>query len=199
MKKNFIKLSVIIFSFAVVSCSKEATSPSGGADITGNYKFISLQAKTTTTAQTSSSAGNFRVVSTSDYTTQKNSGSVTISASKFTSNNLAYSVNTIANITLYNQGVVETTYPTPFQLDVPASSGSASYKRVNADSIYFESGSIVMADNTMSSQPSGARIKVENGNLVLTSNVLQTSTTRSQNETITQTAQATTVITLQKQ
>lgn len=199
MKRNFFKLSAIIFSLVVVSCSKESTTPSGGADITGNYRFISLHAKTTTTEQTASGSNVLKTVSTSDYTSQNNSGTVTIDAGKFTSNSIAYSINTVANVTVYDNGISSGTYPIPFQLNIPASSGSATYKRVSADSIYFVSGTLFIDDNLQTARPAGARIKVENDKLTLTSNILETTTSTAQNITVTQTAQATTVVTLQKQ
>lgn len=199
MKQSFTILIAIILSVALISCSKENDSATFGVDITGNYKYISLQAKTNSTVQSVSGSDMNKTVTTSEYTTQNNTGTITIDAGKFTSSNLAYSVNATANSTLYENGVVSGTYSMPFQFTLPSSNGTATYRRISADSIYFESGSILIGGSANASLPGGAKIKIENGNLTLYTTTVQSSTTSNQGETVTSVANVVSVITLQKQ
>lgn len=199
MKQSSVSLTAIILLLAMVSCSKEKNNATAGADITGTYKFISSQAKTNTTVQSISGSHVSKTVTTSDYTTLNNAGTVTIDGNKFIMTNLAYSINSTANAILYEDGVVSGTFSAPIKFTLPPSSGTSTYKKISADSIYFESGSLLTGNATTASQPGGSKIKFENGILTMYGNFLQSSTSTNQGETVTSIGTAATVTTLQKQ
>lgn len=199
MKRSATLVTTSILLIALVSCSKEKNGATAGADITGSYKFTSSQVKTTSTVQSVSGSYIQKTVTTSDYTTQNNTGTVTIDASKFISNNISYTVHTTAKSTLYENGAVSDTFSFPFQFTLPSTSGTSTYKKVGADSIYFQSGSMLIGSSATAAQPAGAKIKFENGKLMLYVNATQSTTSVIQGETVTNIASVVTVTTLQKQ
>lgn len=170
-----------------------------GTDITGTYKFISLQAKTSSTVQSISSSYNARTITTSEYTTINNSGTVTIDANRMISNNLSYSINSMAKSTLYENGVLIDTFSFPFQVTIPSVSGAGTYKRISSDSLYFDSGTVLIGGSASTPQPAGAKIKFENGRLLIYSSTSQSNIITDQGETVVTLATGSVITTLQKQ
>ena len=199
MKQITSTLTACILLIAMISCSKEESRTTAQGDITGTYKFVSLQAKTSSTAQTMSGSDIIKTVAISDYTTQNNTGTVIIDANKMISTNLAYSINSTVFGTLYENGVVTDTFSSPFQVTLPATSGASPYKKIGADSLYFASGSSLTGAAAAATLPGGAKIKFENGKLMLYGNFAQSTTTTNQGATVTTVATAAIVTTLQKQ
>ena len=197
MKQRVSALALLVFFLSLVSCSKDNTT--AGTDIAGTYKFVSLQAKTTSTVQSVSGADVTKTVTTSDYTTINNSGTVKIDATQFISTNLGYSINSTAKSTIYDNGAVVDTLSFPLQFTVPSTSGTSTYKRAGADSLYFSAGSLLVGGSSSAAQSGGAKIKYENGKLTLYNNTVQATVTRNQGETVTNLASATIITTLQKQ
>ena len=199
MKQFAAILSSITLLLAMVACSKDKDSATAGMDITGNYKFISLQAKTSSTDQTVTGPSRYKSVTTSEYTSLNSAGTITIDGSKFITKNLSYSINSTAYSTLYENGVLSDTFSLPFQLTIPVTSATGTYKRISADSLYFDSGSALIGGSTGTPQPGGAKIKFENGKLTLFGTATKFSTTLDQGETVISTASIVSVIVLQKQ
>ena len=101
MKKIFFALLVIFTTLFFVSCQKSTDSPSSPADIKGTWTFVSMSATTNTTAEATQSGESNKSVTTSSYTTENNTGTMTIDASTMTSNNISYTVNTTAKAYMY--------------------------------------------------------------------------------------------------
>ncbi len=199
MKISVIALSAIIVSFAFVSCHKDTDQPASTNDITGTWKFISIKAKTTNTQEVSDGPDVLKTITSSEYTTEKNSGTLTFDGSKMSTNNLSYSINTISKSSIYENGTLTDTFSLPVQFTAPASSGSATYKKIGADSIYVESGSVLNSGVTPNTQGGGAKLKLENDKLYLIQSGVQSTTETDQGATATSTLQGTFTITLQRQ
>jgi len=173
MKKIFFALLVIFTTLFFVSCQKSTDSPSSPADIKGTWTFVSMSATTNTTAEATQSGESDKSVTTSSYTTENNTGTMTIDASTMTSNNISYTVNTTAKAYMYQNNVLIDSLEVPFNFTAPPSSGSVNYRFVTSDSIYSDQGSLFMNGVTQNTIPSGARIKLENDILYLTQTVHQ--------------------------
>lgn len=199
MKKITVVLTTVIFLIALVSCSKDKNNAMAGADITGTYKFISLQAKTNSTVESVSGSYITKTVTTSDYTSLNNAGTIKIDASKFVTSNFSYSINSTAISTVYENGSVFDKFTFPFQATIPTTSGTWAYKRISADSLYFDSGSVFIGSSASTPQPGGAKIKYVNGTLTMYGTAIKSTITKNQDETVTNTASVVSVITLQKQ
>jgi hypothetical protein len=132
-----------------------------------------MSATTNTTAEATQSGESDKSVTTSSYTTENNTGTMTIDASTMTSNNISYTVNTTAKAYMYQNNVLIDSLEVPFNFTAPPSSGSVNYRFVTSDSIYSDQGSLFMNGVTQNTIPSGARIKLENDILYLTQTVHQ--------------------------
>jgi len=173
MKKNFFALPVIFSMLFFVSCQKSADSPSSPADIKGTWTLVSISATTNATSEVTQSGETNKSVTTSSYTTENNTGTITIDASTMTSNNISYTVNTTAKAYMYQNNILIDSLEVPFDFTAPPSSGSINYRFVTSDSIYSDQGSLFMNGVTQTTIPSGARIKLENDILYLTQTVHQ--------------------------
>lgn len=201
MKRNFILLTAVVFLFAIVSCQKEienTTITSSVDDITGTWKFISFNAKTVATIEATTGGTTTKTVTTSDYTSEDNQGTVTIDAQNISYDNLSYNIKTIAHGTMYENGVKIDTFSMPIQASIPPSSSKTAYTRVGADSLYFPGGSSLINGVTQTTQQTGAKIKKEQDKLFIIQRVNQTSTDNIQGQVATTNEQAEVTVTLQK-
>ena len=198
MKKNLIAISAFVISIVFTSCQKDSGSPAT-ADITGTWSFVSMDAATSSVAESNDAGVTEKTITTSNYTTQNNSGTITINGSSMTSSNLSYSVNTTAHASYYSGGTLLGTFDVPLTFDVPASSGVTSYKVVSSDSLYFESGTVFSDGVSQNSIPAGAKISLQGNILYMTQHVANTQTLSYGGATVTSTTDVTATIKLQKQ
>lgn len=177
MKKIIPVLAVL--AIAITSCQKEESLEASrqGSDISGNWLFVSMSAKTKNTIEYKDGPDAIKSITTSDYTTTSNKGTVVITGDKFISTGVGYNVSTNADAEMYENGVLIMSGSIPFNYTAPASNSQAPYIRVSADSIYFTSGGFVdMGSGGVPSTPVGAKIKLEQNKLTLTMSVQQTFT-----------------------
>lgn len=198
MKKFTLAFSTLLVSIAFVSCSKEAEQPTAKTDITGTWKFISLAGKTNTTMQVSDGTEVVKTITTSDYVSQKNTGTLNFEEAKMSANNLSYYINTIAHATFYHNGTSEN-ISSPFEFTIPAYNATTTYKRIGEDSIYFDSGSMFMDGMTTQSKAGGAKFRIENDKMYLVHLINESTTEKEEGVTSASTVQAAMTITLQKQ
>ncbi len=136
MKKVFIfgLLSAIVL---LAACKKDKNG--SNASIEGTYKLKYISAKTS-----SSVIGNYgdKTVTTSEYTTTNNQGTITLSNGALTATGLTYSVDTRANLYEYFGTDLLDSSSYPFSFTLPASNSASQYQLIGADSIYFPQGGI---------------------------------------------------------
>jgi hypothetical protein len=174
MKKSSIVLSVMLISALFVSCKKESNEPSIG--IEGTYSFVSMDVSSSISQEYTNESGTTKTITESDYTTEDNNGTITIAATTMASNNLSYSVSTTSTASMYVDGTLMGTFDAPFDFSVPATSSSATYRVISADSIYFDGGSMLMGGVSQDVIPSGAKIRMEGNLLYMTQTVKQSKT-----------------------
>ena len=132
-------VSSLIIAFA--SCQKEkdlqpGTGGSGNTNsIVGNYDFVGMVAHTQSTVTVSDQGQQLKSVTTSDYVTKQNVGTVNITATDFITNGLGYSIDTVMNVKTYIDNVLFDDSDVPFVGTIPPSSSSSPYTQVAADSI----------------------------------------------------------------
>jgi hypothetical protein len=209
MQKTFTLLTAI-FSVLLFSCQKEAdlqgistsgetNAGAGAIDLAGTWKFINLHAKTTATNEMLVGTDKLKTVTTSDYTTENNTGTVNFTTQGMNYDNFSYAVNTIARATTYENGALIDTFSLPIQVSIPAMKGQSTFTRVGNDSLYFQGGSSMLGGASQPTEPSGAKIKRELDKLYLLQKVAQTKTTTEQGQTVKLTQEAEIVTTFQKQ
>jgi hypothetical protein len=144
-------LSLVIFFTA---CEKEVdyatdnTSGTGGtggnggtgntnstSNIEGEYDFVGMTAHTVSSITVEASGSEIRAVTTSDYVTRENTGTMKITSDQFISTNLAYSIDTVVNVKTYLDNVLFDDSDVPYAQSAPPSSTTTPYVRNSADSI----------------------------------------------------------------
>lgn len=199
MKKNLFASIAIFTTVFFVSCQKEADTPSSTSDITGTWTFISMEAATSAVVEASQGSETDKTVTTSNYTTQNNTGTIVIDASTMKMNDVAYSVNTTAKAYIYQNNELTDSLEMPLNFTAPASSGSMSYRYITGDSIYFDQGTLLMNGATQNTVPGGARIKLEGDILYLTESVHDVSEQQAAGVTIKKDESGTVVIKMKRQ
>lgn len=197
MKKLFVPglLSTIIL---LAACKKSDTATSTAA-IEGTYKFKYISAQTTSSV--TGSLGD-KAITTSDYTTTNNGGTVVFGNNTLSATALTYSVDTDAEAYLYDGATLLDSIRYPFSFTLPPSNSSGQYKLIGADSIYFPQGSITSAvdgNGSYVSGPSGGRYKMNGNLLTLTQNAAKDSTFDDSGETYHSLELASSTIVLEKQ
>jgi hypothetical protein len=220
MRKYHVFLQIITVVMLLISCRKETskeggTSPVGGTptDTTatggdtsntsntevGNWKFISLHATVLQTTEYTQDSNAVKSVTSSDYTTENNDGTIKFDGSKMTSTGLTYSVNTIAKGYSYFNGSPEDTVEAPFAFTLPPYSSTTPYKKVGTDSLYFDSGAGSIGGTSTQSVPAGYKLKFDGDKMTMTTKADEVKTELNPlGFTQTTTNHAAVVITLQK-
>lgn len=143
------KLLLLSLAIVFTACQKEVdyatgnnTSNTGGTGGTGNtnniegeYDFVGMTAHTVSSITVDASGSEIKAVTTSDYVTKENTGTMKITSDEFISTNLAYSIDTIVNVKTYLDNVLFDDSDVPYAESAPPSSTTTPYVRNGADSI----------------------------------------------------------------
>jgi hypothetical protein len=170
-----------ILAFAFISCQKEesvelpnnspgnnsgngSNSGSGGSSSgseIGTWNFVGMHTTSSQAVEYKIGSDAIKEVSTSDYITENNTGTLKFDGTNCTITGIGYSLNTNATYTEYTNGAIDTTFQYPMTVTVPATNGSAQYKKIGSDSLYFQSGAIstVGSGGTVQSTASGYKLR----------------------------------------
>lgn len=155
----------LLTTIVILSSCKKDSSGTNTSAIQGTYKLKYLTSKTNSTAI---GTDGEKIVTTSDYTTINNQGTLIFDNSKLTATGLTYAVDAKAFYYLYQDNQLVDSSSFPFTFTLPASNAVAAYKLIGADSIYFPQGSLTTGVGGMGSSQSGA----SGGRYTLTGNLL---------------------------
>jgi hypothetical protein len=197
MKKLFIPLllsTIILFA----ACKKDKSSNNTAA-IEGTYKFKYISANTNSTI--TGSLGD-KAVTTSDYTTTNNGGTITFSNGTLTANGLTYTVDTEAKLYEYDGTDLLDSTSFPFAFTLPQSTSSGTYKLIGSDSIYFPQGRITAAvdgNGYYQSGAGGGRYSFNGTLLTITQKATKDSTFDDSGETYNMLESASASIVMEKQ
>src|SRR5258706_4132952 len=139
MKKFFL---VVLTAIAFAACQKESNSPQQ-IDLVGSWNFTSLNAQTQTVAEYDFFGTAEKSISTSEYTTTNNAGTVTFDGSVMNTVGLTYTVSTSVKTYTYENDVLIDSAELPFTYTLPSTNSTAEYELIGSDSIYFPNGSFV--------------------------------------------------------
>lgn len=196
MRKNF-TLSTIALAFLLITACKKSNDK---GPIDGNWNFTSLQVKGTSTVQYTENGTVYKSITTSDYTTSDNKGTVAISGGAMSSKGVAYSVDTNFAYVTYEDDVETDEGTMPFSFTLPASSSVSNFKLIGTDSIYFPNGGFGnIGGTTTQSAATGGRYFLNDNKLIITLSVLQNSLDNSTGTAILKHDEATATTTLTRQ
>lgn len=223
--KNFTHLIAFCsILLALVSCGKEKSidtigvTPGGGSGSgsgsgggtgggtsngseTGIWKFASMHVITSETAEFSMLGVASKVVTTSDYITDNNSGTVKFDGTNMFTTDVAFSVNTTAKMVMYANGVQSASQDMPFSATMPPNSATAAYKKIGTDSLYFQSGVMtgLSSNGSVETKPAGYKLKWDGDKMYMTLNYSEITTEDIGNGVMAKTTtKVTSVTTLQK-
>jgi hypothetical protein len=165
ISKLLLLSSVIIF---FTSCEKEVnfqtrnspggTGGTGGtnntSNIVGDYDFVGMVAHTKSTVTVNAMGQALKTITTSDYVTKSNTGTVKITSDQFISTALAYSIDTTMNVKTFIDNVLFDDSDLPFVGSAPPTSNTSPYVRNSADSITV-TGAIGVSPDPSGNTPTG--------------------------------------------
>ncbi|MBI2730389.1 MAG: hypothetical protein HYX40_06520 [Sphingobacteriales bacterium] len=157
---------------AMIACQKEASSEiienaNNGNKLTGTWKFGSLSASTRVEESASDSTDTEKIISTSDYTSANNKGTVAFTTTDFTGTAISYDINGIVKAEDYINNVLEDTFSMPFNFSLPPTNSNGKYKLVGTDSLYFQGGFITIGLDSMDSKPVGFKYTLSGNKLTM--------------------------------
>jgi hypothetical protein len=195
---GFIILSAFIFCF--IACKKDNNTNTSTSNLSGNWKFMGMHATTSATAVDNGGGMNTKIVTTSDYTTTANGGTVAISGNTMTGTGITYAANIIAFATEYENDILLDTFSQSLPFTVPATNSSSEFEIIGKDSIHYTGSNPFGSGGSGTPAATGSKFSVSGNVLTLTSYVVQDKIQdEGGGETLTQHETATVVATLQKQ
>jgi hypothetical protein len=171
MKIKSILICAGIFSIGLVSCKKDSNGSS--KDVEGTWNFAGLFSKTEATNTENESGSITKTVTSTAYNTTNNSGTIKFSGGTLTSTAIAYSVDTTAYVSEYQDDVLLDSFSYPFMQDIPASGATSGYALVGKDSITFTSAGIVGAN--ASESPSGGHYSIDGNKMNIVASLVKDS------------------------
>jgi hypothetical protein len=203
MKKIILLYATFLFIFT--SCKKDSGGSNNSPDaLSGTWKFTSLTAQTEVTDEYNVSGDDFKYVTTSNYASENNVGTIAFSGGTATSTAVSYSVDTSVYVASYENNVFIENDTSAFQVTIPSSSSTATYKIIGTDSVFFANGFVTSTDLTggapQPATPIGYKFNISGSILTMTSAIIKDSTQNVGGGIIAQVHQAATLsVTLTKQ
>lgn len=211
----FLILSSILLS--LISCQKEESidtlgitpgngGPSGGGGSTSGtevatWKYLYTKQVINQTLEADIGMGVMKSISSADFTTINNSGTIKFDGTTAALTDLATSVNATMKVSSSLGGIPGGSQSLPITEDQPASSSTVTYKKIGTDSLYCPNGGLMNFSfaGPDASSATGYKLKWDGDKMTLTE-VFDESTTQVVNGISAKVGEHTvTVITLQKQ
>ena len=151
------EISIDLGSSGSGSGGNGGSGGSGGnntSNIVGSYDFVGLSAHTLSSVSVTQGGQTAKSVTTSDYSSINNSGTIQITANQIIATNLAYAIDTVMNVKTYLDNVLIDNSDLPFAVTLPATSSTSTYTRIRADSLSV-TGGIGTAPNPSGVGPTG--------------------------------------------
>jgi hypothetical protein len=197
MKKHY-TAGLLALAILIGSCKKDDNS-ADSSKLQGNYTFKGISAKTSSTVV---SEDGDKVITTSEYNTTDNKGTIVWGGSTLSSQGLSYTINSTLKYSEYSDDELVDSFSMPFSYSLPATNSAATYKLIGADSIYFTSG-FLTSDADLSGAtditPSGGRYSLSGNQLTITQRASRDSTFEDSGITYVMTETVTGSILLEKQ
>jgi hypothetical protein len=190
---TFIFMVCIFFT----ACKKD-NNTTNSSSLSGDWTFEGFNAQTSSTDIDNEGGEIFKTVTTSNYTTGSNGGSVNISGNTMTGTGITYSANMLVFVSDYDDNVLDDTLSTYLPINIPATNSVSTFEVIGSDSIHYTSASMFGSGGNGSPASDGAKFSISGDVLTLTSSVIQDKTIDTLGETIMQHETATVIATLQR-
>lgn len=191
MKIEDIRTLLLIFIAGIffTSCQKEVgfqdlnngSTPGGGngggtnnINITGDWNFVGSSAKTYAAISLTEAGQTIKSITTSEYETQNNQGTLQVTDKQFIFKGITHSVDDMAHSVTYLNGILFAETDAPFQAVYPVTDQTMDYVRNTNDSLTFSNAFALVPDLSGSggtapvpTGPMGAKINLSNDTLTL--------------------------------
>lgn len=207
MRNKWIALFILALVMAVFSsCQKEISGegilpdPSDNP-LLGTWKLIDNNVQSSVSQELTDDIGTISNISTFDYITTNNKGSLTFELDKMLGKQLSFDVAGTINSEIYVNGFFVESFETPVSGSAPPSTTSNPYVLIGTDSIYCENGSFLEIEGADSSVtvPTGFRFTITDNRLVLTNHTVTSEESTEEGITTKTDSEITVVTTLEKQ
>ena len=193
MKLKYLSRTLLISSLilSLTACQKEVDfqdleGPGSGnnnnINITGTWKFVGLSANTKVDITVSQAGQQLKAVTTSNYVSEDNTGTLTVTDNQFIYAGIGFTANGEQNVKTYLNGLLFDDQSMPYSETVPPSDLTSDYVRNSNDSLTFTNALLAIPDPSgggTAPAPTGARIAI-------TGDTLTVATKSTANTTITQ-------------
>lgn len=190
---TFISMICIFFT----ACKKD-NNATNSSSLSGDWAFQGFNAATSSTDIDNEGGEIFKTITTSNYTTGSNGGTVNISGNTMTGTGITYSANMLVFVSDYDDNVLDDTLSTYLPINIPATNSVSTFEVIGSDSIHYTSASMFGSGGNGSPASDGAKFSISGDILTLTSSVTLDKTIDTLGETIMQHETATVIATLQR-
>jgi hypothetical protein len=188
-------LTAILICF--IACKKDNNN-TASSRLTGNWTFNGLHVKTYSSAMDIEAGIMYTTVTTSEYTTTSNGGTVGISGNTMTGTGITYDANMNLFVTDYEGTNITDTFSTTMPFNLPPTNSTSTFEVIGNDSIHYTSSNLLATGGSGLPPVTGSKFSIEGDILTMISNVVRDKVSDTLGVTITQHETATIVTTLQK-
>ena len=172
------KTRTLLFFLAISaifsSCQKDNDdlAPNTNEKLFGTWNFVGMKATVKTSTIMGSGVDQEKAISSYTFDAQNPVGTVTIDPLNFKTSGISYFFDANIFTEMYIGGVLFDSFDTPYQMTMPPSSATTTYKAIGADSVHVHSGFLSFdpaADggSPTATIPQGFKISWDNDILVL--------------------------------
>jgi hypothetical protein len=194
MGNRILALGILI---CFLACKKDNNNTASTA-LAGTWSFNGIHAKTSSSATDVEGGIQYTTVTTSEYTTTANAGTIRIAGNTMTGTGITYAANMNIFVTDYEGTNILDTFSTSMLYNVPPTNSTSTFEVIGADSIHYTSAGLPGSGGS-GAPASGSKFSIEGDILTLTSNIVQDKVFDTLGVAITQHETATVVTTLKKQ
>jgi hypothetical protein len=197
MRTRTVWMFISVFCIFFIACKKDNNTTSTSS-LSGDWTFEGFNAQTSSTDIDNEGGEIFKTVTTSNYTTTANGGTVNISGNTMTGTGITYSANMLVFVSDYDDDVLDDTLSTFLPINIPPTNSVSTFDVIGSDSIHYTGASMFGSGGNGSPASDGAKFSISGDILTLTSSVIQDKIIDTLGETIMQHETATVVATLKR-
>lgn len=202
----FIPFLTVVVAVLFASCQKEVSgdgilpSPDDNP-LLGTWKLVNNDVNSEVSQELSDDIGTISNISSLDYITINNKGSLTFEKDKILAKQISFDVADTIKSEIYVNGFFVEAFDTPINASFPSSTSSTNYMLIGKDSIYCPNGSFLQVEGADSSEtvPAGFRFVIQDNRLILTNQTNEEDESVEDGITTKTKSQVTIVTTLEKQ
>jgi hypothetical protein len=192
--KRIVAVAVLICFF---SCKKDNSNPALAA-LAGTWSFNGIHAKTSSSAMDVEGGIQYTTVTTSEYLTTLNAGTIRISGNTMTGTGITYAATINSLVTDYEGTSIIDSFSTSMPVNLPPTNSTSTFEVIGTDSIHYTSPGLPGTGGS-GTPATGSKFSIEGDILTLTSYVVQDKVFDTLGVAITQHEAAFVVTTLKKQ